>query len=327
MPVIVVSGPAEVYSRPRKGRRVTDPDVLASLHGVYAQDFCAQFFRNPILESLGMTGGRLRLIYSRNSQSLRITTAFDVLRKPGDDERTAIVAETTAQWSDGAGGGLFANHTRRILSTTIGMALQNAGRSVVGELFVDVHPNPNDEDILVEYLPSGASDDAIIADLLADVEAGNLDAMIDLGRRYQLANGVPADETRAFALFEVAAHQRHPFAMTLLGDCYESGKGCQHDREKAMYWFKQGVEFDYPLAMHCLGEMYAAENPEESVALYRRGAELGDLGCLAQLGDSYEFGKGVPRDIGEALACYRRCLTLGFDVSEAIERIEAMKSS
>ena len=67
----------------------------------------------------------------------------------------------------------------------------------------------------------------------------------------------------------------------------------------------------------------AETNADEGLKWYRRGVELGDMGCAAQLADCYEFGTGVPQDLQQALELYQRCMENGFDAVEpAIERVQ-----
>jgi uncharacterized protein len=80
--------------------------------------------------------------------------------------------------------------------------------------------------------------------------------------------------------------------------------------------------------MHYLGECYVEgygvkADLEEAVHWYLLGADLGDPGCLAELGDCLEFGRGIEKNLNEALRCYRQALAYGLDaVQEAITRIE-----
>ncbi|MEZ6051357.1 MAG: tetratricopeptide repeat protein [Planctomycetaceae bacterium] len=250
-------------------------------------------------------------------------TAYDVSRELNDAERTQLIEETVAQWSDGIGSGSFGNHNLVVLSTSLAMALQNSGQTEIGELFVDAYPMVDDNHVRIEFKECGHSDDELIADLIDDSDAGNVRAMTALGQRYEAGDGVAQDGESAFNLYSRAAEQRDPFAITLLGLCYEVGTGCAKDSAEAKKLYENATDLDFPLAMHCLGEIYEKENPEESVALYRRGASLGDPGCLAELGECLEFGKGVEKNLDEALTCYQRCIEYGFDaVSDAIKRIE-----
>ena len=64
-------------------------------------------------------------------------------------------------------------------------------------------------------------------------------------------------------------------------------------------------------------------NPAEGVKWYRRGVKVGDMGCTAELADCFEFGKGVPQDLRQALELYERCMADGFDAVEpALKRVK-----
>ena len=73
-----------------------------------------------------------------------------------------------------------------------------------------------------------------------------------------------------------------------------------------------------------LGGHGVAADPAKAAALYAQGAVQGDVGCMAELGECYEHGRGVTRDPEQALALYQAAYDAGFDaVSEAIERVKA----
>lgn len=324
MPVITISSEAFAYSGdPRNGTPVTDPEALALLHGVFSDETCAENLEDEEFQSLDVAGGRLRFVFCRDTNSLRIKTAYDVSREPNETEQFKLIEATVAQWSDGIGSGSFENHNVDVFSTALAIALQNSGYDEVGDLFVDAASMLGDQDIHVEFSETGRSDDELIKDLISDSEAGNLAAMTALGLRYESGEGVDQDQRSAVELYRRAAREGEPYGMTLLGICCLAGIGCGKDEALAKKWFKKAVDLEFPLAMHCLGEMYESLNPDNSVALYRQGASLGDPGCLAELGDCLEFGKGVKKDLTEALECYQRCIEIGFDaVLPAIERIE-----
>lgn len=97
-------------------------------------------------------------------------------------------------------------------------------------------------------------------------------------------------------------------------------------------YLRESAEFGDPEAMGYLGDAY--ENGErvpkdlvQAVDWYRRGAEYGDAPCQAQLGECYEMGKGVEVNLSEALRWYEMALANGLTaVQPAIDRVRAAAS-
>ena len=329
MPLVIISGPANILTGdPRGASPETDPAVLQSMHGLHSDETCDDYLEEEILESLEITGGRLRLAYCSESNSVRVRTVYEVARRPSDEELKALVEETTTQWSDGIGGGDFSDHRQQVLSTTFAMALQNSGHTDIGDHFVDVYPMADDDQTQVEVRDSGSYDDELIADLAAAVDDDDSVAMVMLARRYQGGEGVEEDLTRAFELLAKAGDLGHPVGMAFAGICLKDGSGCDVDLPRAKEYISQSANAGFPLGMHCLGEMLQAEgNHSEAFAWYQRGAEVDDPGCTAELGDCFEFGNGCEVNFDKALECYEKCIELGFTaVQPAIDRInEARK--
>ena len=74
------------------------------------------------------------------------------------------------------------------------------------------------------------------------VEAGNVDAMCNLGHAYNLGNGVPLDITKAIECYTMASDLGYTTADINLGYLYESGKYVPRDRNKAIYYYKHAAK-------------------------------------------------------------------------------------
>lgn len=331
MPKLVISGVAHAFvNDPQASEPTTNREALAFLHGMYSDEMCSAYFDEPPLSEIGIRGGRLRFVHIPDESALRVTTAYDVPRTLTEDERVQLVEATLAQWSDGIGSGSFRNHRGRVLSTALALAIRNfePAQTNLGELFVDAYPFVQDRDVRVELYEAGTAEDELVRDLVADANAGDTAALVELGIRYKEGDGVEQDDFLACEMYARAAAQGNPAGTTLLGCCLLYGRGAVQDEPRAVECFRVGAEAGFPLAMHYLGECYTAgygvqADPAEAVRWYRRGADLGDPGCLAELGDCLEFGRGIAKDLDEALRCYRQSLAYGFDaVQEAITRVE-----
>jgi len=333
---IMISGIAEAYADdPASDSPVGNSQILASLHGLCSDETCREFLNLDDLDDVVIGGGRLRFVYDRAGNALRITTCYDVTRDLTDDERERLVEETVAQWSDGMGSGSFASHEQEVLSTSLGRALKNSyGDDIeIGDVFVNAFPFTEDQDVQIAFFPDGGSDDDLIADLRIASEAGNANAMFELGQKYKYGDGIEQNDAEAFTLLHRSGELGNLAGMTMAALCLQRGQGCSEDISRAFELFQSAAAEDFPLALHCLGECYAEgygvpKDPAKAVELYAAGADQDDPGCLAELGDCLEFGKGVEIDLDEALSCYQRALERGFEsVEPAIERINAGKEN
>ncbi len=329
---IFISGPAHVIADdPREGEILDDPETLQSLHGMRSAEKVRDVLTlSSELDEVVVGGGRLRFVYSAEENELRISTAYDVSRELTPDESRELIEATFEQWSDGAGSGQFGNHAFHVLSTTLGMAIQNQGEDIedYGNIFLNAWPDVEERDIFVEYSPDASSDDEMLQELVALVEAGDADAMTQLAHFYRAGESVEEDLQQALRLFQSAAKLENPEAMVFGGFMLQQGEGCEVDHEAAFELFEQAVDLGFTTGMHALGECYAegygvpVDGPR-SVELYRQGAELGDPACMAELGDCLEFGKGIEIDLEQALECYQASSDAGFDpVDPALQRVK-----
>lgn len=330
MAKFVISGLASaIADDPRDGEMVSKTETLAALHGLASDESCLEYLDLGDLAEVIIGGGRLRFVYSPEEQALRITTAYDVLRDLTPEERNLLIEETVGQWSDGAGSGSFSNQHGEVLSAALAMSLQNSyGDEIeLGSIFVDAYPSIEDQEITAEFFPEGSSDDDLIADLETAAEAGDLNALVMLGQKYEAGDGVEEDEAKAFRFYWRAAEEDYPPALAFAGYCMMRGAGCEQDPEQAVELLSRSAEGGFPFAMQCLGECYTQGigteiDLDRAFQYYSMGAEIGDPGCMAELGDCFEFGRGTDINYEEALNCYEQALEQGFTpVEEAIDRV------
>lgn len=103
---IVISGSAQAYDRDSE-ELIADPARLSQLDGLsYSDDVCGDYLNEPLYE-IGIIGGQVELSYLEEESQLRVLTSYHAPRKLKKAEIQALVAETTAQWSDGIGEGEF----------------------------------------------------------------------------------------------------------------------------------------------------------------------------------------------------------------------------
>jgi hypothetical protein len=331
MPTIIISGPAQAFAEnPSASEPITDRKTLARFHGLGSEQ-TPEFFDDPLVNNLGVSGGCLRFVLDDKTSTLRIVSAFHVPRRLTAEEIQRLVEATTGQWSDGSGSGSFENFYGTVMSTALAIGLRNTGqwKAIFGDYFVDAFPLfTNDEEARVEFLDSDEPEKTDLDYLQEAASFGEPQAQFTLARQLQDGDGIQKNERLAFENYQKAADQGHLMALTFLGLCYQLGTGIDQDVKRGFECFETAAKEDVPLAWHCLGECYiegrgVEANPNEGIKCYRRGVELGDMGCTAELGDCYEFGKGVPQDLRQALELYERCMEGGFDAVEpAVNRVK-----
>lgn len=113
----------------------------------------------------------------------------------------------------------------------------------------------------------------------------------DLALAYQAGRGVPQSDSKAEALFRLAAQRGHPGAQHSLGRIYEKGRGVPKNDTEAAVWHRHAAEQGYDLAQHSLGDMFkdgrgVRKSDTEAVLWYRKAAEQG-----CRFGQ-YDLGKG-----------------------------------
>ena len=93
--------------------------------------------------------------------------------------------------------------------------------------------------------------------------------------------------------------------------------GISKDIKKAIEYYERSCEQNFPNAIHGLALIYekGKENIEKNLpkmfSLFKKGAELGDHVCLAELGMCYEEGRGVEKNVPLAIENYKKACELG----------------
>ena len=137
---------------------------------------------------------------------------------------------------------------------------------------------------------------------------------------------VTADQSPP-AQWPAMANAGDPLAQALLARAYLLGTdGMLRNRETAALWADRSAGQKHPLGLFLRGyasfldrtrpeaERKAAAKPffEQAIAAgFAKQAERGGRQWLALLGDAHENGYGMPKNIGEALKCWRKAADLG----------------
>lgn len=141
----------------------------------------------------------------------------------------------------------------------------------------------------------------------------SIDGMVQLAECYRVGKGVEPDEAEAFkwylkaAEIEIVRNRSRMFfesssdvinVMYRLGDCYWSGKSVDQDIAEAVKWYRNAYENGRDFKQKGGEKGRQAQIPVRTDAFIR-------------LGDCYRDGKGVERDVSEAVEWYGRALENG----------------
>ena len=135
--------------------------------------------------------------------------------------------------------------------------------------------------------------------LLLAAEQGHAYAQACLALMYHNGNGVAQDHAEAAKWYRQAAEQGNAEAQFNLGYLYYVGKGVTQDYAEAVKWFHKAAEQDRAYAQDDLGFMYNTNNTFLLV--------IGKVDVAAQsmLGQMYQYGEGVTKDLTQAAHWYR----------------------
>jgi TPR repeat protein len=154
-------------------------------------------------------------------------------------------------------------------------------------------------------------------------EQGYTEAEAVLGYHYMQGLGVAQSYAEAARWSQRAADKGHGGAAYNLARMYvRGGAGLSPDRAQAEKWAQIAMARGFPDALKDrpaqparTGEavaifdegvrLYKAGDMAGAAREFRRCASMGDASCQLQLGWQYEEGKGVARNLGEAVRWYR----------------------
>ncbi|KAL0213985.1 hypothetical protein P9112_006169 [Eukaryota sp. TZLM1-RC] len=147
-------------------------------------------------------------------------------------------------------------------------------------------------------------------------EAGDEDAMFNLGVCYDQGLGVEKDYQQAFYWYSKAAEAGNSVAMFNLGGCYRDGKGVGHDHQQAFYWFKKAADAGHAGGMNDLGFCYehglaVEKDYQQAFYWYSKAAEAGNSVAMFDLGCCYRDGKGVDQNHQQAFYWFKKAADAG----------------
>ena len=147
-------------------------------------------------------------------------------------------------------------------------------------------------------------------------DAGNADAMFNLGWTYENRWAIDQDLGKAREWYQKAADAGNANAMYYLGVLYEDGKGVTQDYGKAREWYQKAVDAGNREAMFKLGLLYedgkgVTQDYGKAREWYQKAVDAGNREAMFKLGLLYEDGKGVTQDYGKAREWYQKAADAG----------------
>lgn len=153
-------------------------------------------------------------------------------------------------------------------------------------------------------------DSPLVKRLLPGASAGRINDQVRLAREY-LKSDRPEDAVQAFHWYSLAANSGDPQAQTALGMMYEDGIGTALDTAAAARWYRRAAADGYLAAQNRLGILYyrgigVPQDRQEGLFLIHRAADAGEPTAQANLGYLLLFGDGVAHDDTAALHWLRK---------------------
>ena len=150
--------------------------------------------------------------------------------------------------------------------------------------------------------------------------SGDSFAQTELGVMLEIGAGSIVDLAQARDWYRRAAGEGYLPAVVLLASLYSRGKGVAQDREQALHLLKSAAEQGYAPAKTDLAVLHllapdAPAHDIDAVHLLRKAAGR-DAKAAFVLGWCYEQGRGVKRDLDEAMRWYTKAAKQGFAAAE-----------
>ncbi len=147
-------------------------------------------------------------------------------------------------------------------------------------------------------------------------EAGEAEAMFNLGVCYAKGLGVVQNDEQAVHWYQKAADLGIAEAMFNLGNCYRTGLGIAQNHEQAAYLFQKAANLGIAGAMHNIGKCYATglgvvQDHTKAVYWYQEASDLGNDQAMIDLGNCYRTGLGVAQNHEQAACLFQKAANLG----------------
>ncbi len=172
-------------------------------------------------------------------------------------------------------------------------------------------------------------------------ESGNTDSMQQVAYYLLYENNMeklePEIAERCLRYLTKACEAGNLDAMLDLGGMYLNGRGVPQNKETALYWYHKAAEYNYPLAFHRIAMAYLYDEDTEGLgylpvtkdetrlkqALFflKQGADLDNPGCMNELGTMCMNGELCDADEAQGFQWFKKAYQ--HSVMDAAEHAEA----
>lgn len=161
----------------------------------------------------------------------------------------------------------------------------------------------------------------------ADKALNNYEAMHMVAVCYTTESGTKKNDKEAFKYLEKAAMGGLAEAQFKLGAAYENKLlGLKQDAGNAMKWYLAAAKQGHPRAQHNYARLaYEAQDYGTAAEWYRKAADQGHIEAQLWIGNLYNLGQGVSKDLAEAYKWYLLAARMGH--ADALKKLESAKGS
>lgn len=149
-------------------------------------------------------------------------------------------------------------------------------------------------------------------------QAGDAQALADLGYCYAYGEGVDKSPQKAMELYQSSYAKGNIDAMRRIGNMYLDDYGYYRDNSEAIKWFKKAADKGDVASMYNIGYTYykddygdGIQDYSKAVEWFKKASDLGDTDAMNLIGICYNNGTGVKKDIGKALEYYKKASDKG----------------
>lgn len=146
---------------------------------------------------------------------------------------------------------------------------------------------------------------------LKKAQAGDAEAMFQVGTQHKDGWGVEQSMTKAFTWWKKAAEAGHVKSMSNVGFCYGEGKVVAQSYEEEMKWYKKAADLGGGLAMKNIAGMYylgvgVTEDYDRAFQWASKAAKAGSRQGMELLSTMYRDGLGTESDPKAAKMWWRK---------------------
>ena len=146
---------------------------------------------------------------------------------------------------------------------------------------------------------------------------GNAEAQYRLALAHLNGQGMPKDPWRAGLLLKEASNNGHRDAQATLAAMYREGHGVERNNQLATQWYRRAAEQGHAESQYRMGLAHASGSHgavrDEKLAsdYFAQAAAQNHSAAQYHLGRSYEYGKGVEKNITQAIEWYQKSAESG----------------